>query len=332
MNRTACLLILFGCFYCAHLGCSETAAAQVLQLSPFGTPVGRTPLVAARNGHLYLLDDYTNRLFICDPSGHILHTVGSIGDGPGQFYRPSAMVITSRSIVVFDKGNRRIEVLSLDGAFQRDFAVHGDIFSMAAGDDGRVYVNDPSSGSLITVLSADGKIMKSFGALSSVSSLYRTSDRSRDDQFRLQANRVRLAVDKSEHIYATFLIVPVIREYSTDGSLVQEVAISGETARRLADTFWHGAKEARIVSGVIDGKQVPFLIKGISVDPATHHLLVLTAFSTVFIFEADCRQINQIEVRGVLDWQLWSMAVEGRSIWFVRTFLPGSFRGELPPT
>jgi hypothetical protein len=140
-----------------------------------------------------------------------------------------------------------------------------------------------------------------------------------------------LKVDDSGQIYAGFLIAPVIRKYSSDGSLLQGVVIGGETADRFRDAFWNrAAKSGRMLSGVIDGKQVPFLIKDLAVDPATNRLLVLTAFSTLVVFERDLRQVDSMEIRGILDWQIWKMAVEGRSVWLIRTFLPGSFLGQIP--
>jgi hypothetical protein len=329
MNRALILLFLY--LSCLPMVYGEVAHEPIMEVTPYGKPIGRAPIIGARGGRFYVLDDYTNRLFIYDSSGKTVRISGDIGDGPGQFYKPAAMSITAHSLFIYDRGNARIAVLSLDGEFIRNIPEPEEVFSMAASPGGLIYINNPSSGNLITVLNSEGQTVQKFGALSSVSSLYHSSDTTRDEEYHLQANRVRLAVDEAGRIYAGFLIAPVIRKYSSDGSLLQETRMSGEAARRLSDAFWQGAaRSGRLLSGVIDGRQVPFLIKDMAVDPGSKRLVVLTAFSTLFVFEEDLQQFRTIEVRGVFDWQIWKMAVDGRSVWIARTFLPGNFRGELP--
>jgi hypothetical protein len=309
--------------------CGATTSATI-QVTPFGAPVGQTPLISARNGRLYLFDDRTNRLFICDDSGRVFKTTGSIGDAPGQFYKPSAMVTSAHSVVIYDRGNNRIVVLTLDGDVKSQFPVQAQLYNIAAGDDDTIYVNDPSSGHLITALDINGRVLRSFGTLSSLSALHHTSNQTRDERFHLTANRVRLAIDKSNHIFAVFMIAPLIREYSRDGTLIREVGFDDVNAHQLQELFWHKDPNLPITSGIIDGNQVPFLVKDAAVNPATGQLVVLTALSKLLIFDSECKETSMLEIKGALDSQLWKMAVEDRSIWFVRVFLPGTFHGEIP--
>jgi 6-bladed beta-propeller len=326
----AAILIMFLALQSLFTVAGRATTSATIQVEPFGAPVGQTPLISARNGRVYLFDDRTNRLFICDGSGKVLKTTGSIGDGPGQFYKPSAMVTGAHSVVIYDRGNNRIVVLTLDGDVKSQFPVQTQLYNIAAGDDDTIYVNDPSSGHLITALDINGRVLRSFGNLSSLSALHHTNNQTRDTRFHLTANRVRLAIDKSDHIFAVFMIAPVIREYSHDGALIKEVSFDNANAHQLQELFWHKDPNLPITSGIIDGNQVPFLVKDVSVNPATGEFVVLTALSKLLIFDAECKEISVLEIKGVLDSQLWKMAVEDRSIWLVRVFLPGTFHGEIP--
>jgi|SwirhisoilCB2_FD_contig_61_6417561_length_3510_multi_8_in_0_out_0_2 hypothetical protein len=308
----------------------DAIPSATIQITPFGAPVGQTPLISARNSRLYLFDDRTNRLFICDDSGRVLKTTGSIGDGPGQFFKPSAMVTSAHSVVIYDRGNSRIVVLTLDGDFKSQFPIKTQLYNIAAGDDDTIYINDPSSGHLITALDINGRMLRSFGDLSSLSVLHHTSNQTRDERFHLTANRVRLAVDKSGRIFAVFMIAPVIREYSRDGTLIKEAGFDDANAHQLQELFWHKDPNLPITSGIIDGNQVPFLVKDAAVNPATGQLVVLTALSKLLIFDGNCKEASVLEIKGAMDSQLWKMAVEDRSIWLVRVFLPGTFHGEIP--
>jgi hypothetical protein len=331
VNRIAFLTLLV--VLCASLfGQTEVEQSGVVQVTPFGSPVGQMPLIAARNNRLYLFDDRTNRLFICESSGRVLKITGSIGDGPGQFFKPSAMVTSPHSVVIYDRGNNRIVTLTLEGDFKSQFGVNSQLYNVAAGNDDTIYINDPSSGYLITALDASGRVLRKIGELTSLSTLYHTQDKTRDDRLRLTANRVRLATDNSGHIFAVFIIAPVLREYSHDGSLIKEVTFDAESSGKLKEILWHKDPNIYMTSGIVDGNQVPYLVKDAAVDPVTNNLVVLTALSKLLIFDSECNETAILEIKGVLDWQIWKMAVEDRSLWLVRVFLPGSFHGTIPQT
>lgn len=302
-----------------------------LEVKPFGLPVGQTPLIAARGEKLYLFDDRTNRLFICDQVGRASRIVGSIGDGEGQFYKPTAMTTTGHSIIIYDKGNSRIAILSLEGNVDHYIPVHYDLYGIAGDEKGLIYINDPSSGYLITVLDSKGEVLRRFGDIPKISSLYNTNNETQDKRLRLTAGRVRLALDTSGNLFAVFVVAPVLREYSADGKLIKEISVEDSRRKPLSEIFWHGAPAGTLITyGVLDGNQIPFITKDVAFDPVAKHLVILTALSEIIVFDVNGRQLGALTIRGVAGWQIWRMAVEGSSIWLVRVFLPGSFRGTIP--
>lgn len=302
-----------------------------LEVKLFGLPVGQTPLIAARDEKLYLFDDRTNRLFICDQAGRASRVVGSIGDGEGQFYKPTAMTTTARSIVIYDKGNSRIVILSLEGDVERYIPIQYDIYGIAGDDRGLIYVNNPSSGYLVTVLDSKGNVVRRFGDIPKVSALYNTNNETQDQRLRLTAGRVRLAISTSGNLFAVFVVAPVLREYSPEGKLENETNFEDSRSKPLAEIFWHGAPTGTLITyGILDGNQIPFITKDIAFDPVAKHLVILTALSQIIVFDVNGRQLGALTIRGVAGWQIWKMAVEGSSIWLVRVFLPGAFHGTIP--
>lgn len=301
----------------------------ILWLKLFPLPVRELPFLTASEGRLYVLDPSTNRLFICNENGLVLQTVGTIGSGPGQFFHPSAVSATQKSLVVLDRGNDRVEVFSLQGAFENQFPVGGDVRSVAAGDNGLIYVNDPRSGHLVTVFDERGRVVRSFGSLETVSGLYGTKDLSMDFELRIQASRVWLAVGNAGNVYAAYIIAPVVSEYSPKGTLLSQFRIGGRIGRQLSDMLLLGGRH-HVLMEVIDSKQLPVLVKGIGVDRQTGQVLVLTSLSRLFVLSPGLRQVDAMSLRGAPDGQLFTFAVDARTVWIVRGFLPGAFRVRLP--
>lgn len=302
--------------------------SSLLQLKLFQLPVRQLPVLTASEGKLYVLDPSTNRLFICNENGLVLRTVGSIGSGPGQFFRPSAISASRESLVVLDRGNDRVEVFSLQGIFQSQFSVGGEVRSLAAGDNGLIYVNDPQSGHLVTVFDEQGRVVRSFGSLATVSGLYGTGDGLRND-LGIQASRVWLAVGNAGNVYAAHIIAPVVTEYSSKGTLLSQFRIGGTVGRQLSEMFFAGARQG-VLMEIIDGKLVPVIVKGIGVDRRTGQILVLTSMSRLFVFSPGLRQTDAMVLRGAPDAQLFAFGVDARTVWIVRGFLPGAFRVRLP--
>jgi DNA-binding beta-propeller fold protein YncE len=88
-------------------------------LEPFARPlgVGVDPL-----GRVYVADEQSHTVLVFDAQGKRLAEWGGRGSGPGQFRRPSDVLIAGSAsggthVHVIDAGNRRGQVLTEDGRF-----------------------------------------------------------------------------------------------------------------------------------------------------------------------------------------------------------------------
>ena len=87
-------------------GSDESPQDELDSLATWTTEAGRTWLIAsAKSSHRLVVFDADN--------GERLRTVGSEGDGPGQFNRPNGVAVHGDHLFVVERDNHRVQVLSL---------------------------------------------------------------------------------------------------------------------------------------------------------------------------------------------------------------------------
>ncbi|MCY4578473.1 MAG: NHL repeat-containing protein [Chloroflexi bacterium] len=111
-----------------------------------------SPMCIAENsrGHLYVTDDYTNRVSAFDYEGNFIRAWGESGDGEGQFNGPSGVAVDAQdNIYVADTNNDRVQKFTPGGQFILSFGSSGSgegEFSMPWGvtvaPDGDLYIAD----------------------------------------------------------------------------------------------------------------------------------------------------------------------------------------------
>jgi hypothetical protein len=68
-------------------------------------------------GFVYICDYKANNIKKFDSSGKFVKTIGRQGQGPGEFAMPYEIAISADRLFVWELGNRRLSVLTLDGEF-----------------------------------------------------------------------------------------------------------------------------------------------------------------------------------------------------------------------
>ena len=90
------------------------------------------------NGDVYVAESHTDvtdpnligRISVFDRNGKFLRTIGKTGTGPGEFRTPHALEFDSMGrLVVADRHNHRVQILTKDGRFVREY----DDFSRSSG-------------------------------------------------------------------------------------------------------------------------------------------------------------------------------------------------------
>jgi hypothetical protein len=107
-----------------------TLPAPVHAAYPGGRGYRPTDVAIAPNGDLYVTDGYgASLIHRYDAAGRYLQTIGWKGNGPGQFDCPHGVCVDPRGaepvLLVADRANVRVQVLSLTGEHRRTIISRG---------------------------------------------------------------------------------------------------------------------------------------------------------------------------------------------------------------
>jgi DNA-binding beta-propeller fold protein YncE len=130
---------------------------------PFGVAV-------AKNGEVYVTDEWKNTVSVFDPDGKFIRKWGTTGSGPGELRGPAGIVCEPNgNVIVVDSGNNRLQVFSADGKLQAQCG-HGGSgdgefnrpWGITLDNDNNIWVADWKN-HRVQKWSAGGKYMMSIG-------------------------------------------------------------------------------------------------------------------------------------------------------------------------
>jgi len=137
-----------------------------------GKPTG---LGVGPDGSLYIADTHYARVLVYSPHGRLLRTIGSFGNGPGQFRLPTDVAVAPDGSFFVSEygGNDRISRFSADGTFLYDFGgpQAGDVRlrrpqSLVLDRDGTLWVTDAAN-HRVCRFAPDGRLLQTFGTVGS---------------------------------------------------------------------------------------------------------------------------------------------------------------------
>ncbi|HEY1435619.1 MAG TPA: NHL repeat-containing protein [Thermoanaerobaculia bacterium] len=127
---------------------------------------GPRGVAVAPDGVVWVADSGNNRLALIQ-AGQPTRFIGKAGAGADGLSSPVGLAISPSHVYVADIGNHRIQVLGLDGKFQRSFPVAAWKEAMepylAVDDKDNLYASVPA-GSTVLALDRSGKVLHSWGA------------------------------------------------------------------------------------------------------------------------------------------------------------------------
>jgi DNA-binding beta-propeller fold protein YncE len=106
------------------------------------------------NGDVYVAESHTDvsdpnlvgRISVFDRNGKFLRVIGKTGTGPGEFRTPHAVEFDSRGqLVVADRHNHRVQVLTKEGKFVAEFHEFGRTSGLAIDRNDVIYTADSES-------------------------------------------------------------------------------------------------------------------------------------------------------------------------------------------
>lgn len=104
------------------------------------------------------------------PTGEFLGRIGTVGDGPGEFRRPTHVLRAwSDSLLILDREQRRVSVLSPTHAYARSFALAPAAQNAEPAQGGQFFINAPShrrdsAGASVFRFSRHGEETGAYGA------------------------------------------------------------------------------------------------------------------------------------------------------------------------
>jgi len=179
---------------------------------------------------VYVADTEKHRIVVFDEELNYITTFGRLGQGPGEFRRPSGIAFMSDGrIVIADWGNSRYQIFDKNYQFINMFSVSSPLptLSYYPGIDSkdRIYVNMPGNGSLFSVYDDKGSEIKSGGELMPI-----PIDSSKNKQnwklWYFFDSAVHYDIDETGKIYCAFINYPVLRILSPEFNVIREADLS----------------------------------------------------------------------------------------------------------
>jgi 6-bladed beta-propeller len=225
-----------------------------------------------RRGNYLVLDTGNHRLGIFNQSMKFIRQIGQIGQGPEDLYTPTDYVIDSREqIYVLDVGNSRVQIFDTAGGHVGMIPVDSKSLTLAVNSRGEILLNQPKKGSLISIYSQNGRLIRQFGGLMTLSHAY--PGKSDDESYDIQLSRVHIVTDADDNVYACYTFAPIVQKYDYDGNLIWERRLAGEEVDFLARSFLEGSRT--VYTKNVDGVQMSVICADIARDDATGLLYIL---------------------------------------------------------
>lgn len=237
-------------------------------------------------GNYYVVDSRRHRICVFDPAMKFKYQIGQLGQGPQDLYDPGDLVLDAKEqLYVMDFGNMRVQIFDKTGQRVGGFGYNQKAIEIAVTRRGEIYLNQPTKGHLISVYSAEGKLLRQFGELMSLSRAY--PGRADDPAYRIPLSRVTTALDEQDNLYVAYIFVPLIQKYDAKGRLVWERRLEGPIGDLMSQQFWANRKDSLLtLTRSIDGLQMPVISKDIAYDDRSRRLFVLLSLIDI-IYVAD---------------------------------------------
>lgn len=239
------------------------------------------------DGTFYILSRADDAIIEVDDDLTIRRRIGQIGSGPGELYHPEDFDIAKDGTIwVADRGNDRIQGLNAKGESIASFRVRAPS-GVAALDGGNIAVVGTFDEAVIRLFRRNGEEVRAIGEVTAVPG---ATDR-QSNYF----NRVKLTATPDGEMLAAFrfLIPPVARRYSTDGSLKATYSPTSENVTSAVEQL----KERRLADLKRANLGGRVSMSGSTVDESGHVWLAPSAVG-VFRFAPDGRQLQEYRFIG----------------------------------
>ena len=236
----------------------------------------------------FILESYNHRI-LAIKDGKIVHQIGGIGQGKGEFYYPRDFAIDNKiNFYVFDfvgRGINRVQCLDPGGKYLAGFNAESRAWGFAVDSSYHVLLGTPTLKVVVTEYDTLGKKLAGFGKLVLPSEIYGDKYESSDKYYTIPMNRVNIAVDKDDNVWLSFLFMPLVLKYDKKGNLLFKKVIDLPGLEPVKKALWKpGSKEAKdYLSMNLDGIQMPVIIKDIIYNESQSTFYLLLGNDTILV-------------------------------------------------
>lgn len=281
---------------------------------------------------VFVLDRFNHRLLELDRFGEITLQFGQAGQGPGELRFPlDYAVADSGSVYILTPGVVRMSIHRfspggefLDVIHQGSSPEEYELFMSSAivvDSRGRIYLNQPRQGAVMTRYSAEGELEASIGDLLVPGEVFaKCGEHSlcRDRRFAIRLNRVVTAATRDDALVIAFTAAPIVRRYSADGDLEFETRLRSAFVNELVDVAMQDREAwAPYVSSNLDtdGVNALQIVQGVDVDTESGLVFCLVGGKEIHVLSAGGDQVAVLTPSGQEGEALWSLSAEGGVIW-----------------
>lgn len=168
---------------------------------------------------LFSCDQKSHAIFKFDLDGNFIKKIGTLGQGPGDFNKPYTVYIYKNKMIVGDNGNMRIQILSLNGDYEKSIKIIN-IMHQFVITDNRIFmlifehkVINRKTANIFGIFNIKGEIIKKIKG-----SFFSDYKRFGYD------NKVRLKL-KNGFVHCLQMYGTTYRIYNIDGDLIKEVKL-----------------------------------------------------------------------------------------------------------
>ncbi len=271
-----------------------------------------------RRGNYYVVDKNNHRVCVFDPSENFKFQIGQLGQGPEDLNHPGPLVLGPHGwLYVGDSDNFRTQIFDQSG--HRIGGFHSPLISpdLVVNSRGEIFLNHPTRGRLISVYSSEGKLLRQFGDLMSLSHAY--PGHPDDEKYQVPLSRVVMDIDEGDNLYVAYLFAPIIQKYDAAGNLLWERNLKGPLIEILTKSFWQVLKpdpametfEAETTMN-IDGIQMAVICNDIAVNAKTSQILILLgAADIIYVADRAGEKLGLLRQEKIESGSLWTLTSNG---------------------
>jgi len=179
--------------------------------------------------NIYVCDFMANTIIKYGNTGDFITKIGQKGHGPGEFIQQSVFSLNEERLFVVDQAHRRIQIFTTDGTFQYSFKTFTSPTSLICFNEKlytyapeRFFVTANKKIPLINVIDTNGRVISKFGDFLSFN----------NSIVSFASNCLLKFYDN--RLFVLFQYYPLLRIYSPEGKLMQEIQFDELDYKKLA--------------------------------------------------------------------------------------------------